>query len=59
LAESSFYGLPLEDPGWWVERLRAPDRAAVEAAARRHIRPAELKVTIGLPEEQPAAPTTR
>lgn len=51
LAESIFYELPVEDPRWWIERLRTPDRPAVEAAARRHIRPAELKVTVGLPEE--------
>jgi zinc protease len=49
LAEAAFYGLPVDDPEWRRQALEAPDRAAVEAAARRHLRPDALKVTIGLP----------
>ena len=49
LAEAEFYGLPLDDPGWREAQLRAPDQAAVEAAIRRHLRPQDLKVTVGLP----------
>jgi zinc protease len=49
LAEAEFYGLPLDDPAWREAQLRAPDRAAVEAAIRRHLRPGDLKVTAGVP----------
>jgi zinc protease len=47
LAEAEFYGLPLDDPEWREQELRAADRAAVEAAIRRHLHPHALKVTIG------------
>ncbi len=43
------YGLPLDDPAWWAERLERVDREAIEAAARKHLRPAALKVTVGAP----------
>ena len=49
LAQSEHYGLPLDDPARRRERLLAPDRAAVEEAARRHVRPDELVVTVGVP----------
>ncbi len=49
LAEAEFYGGPYDDPAWRETQLRAPDRAHLEAVARRHIRPGELKVTVGLP----------
>ncbi len=49
LAEAEHYGLPLEDAVWREARLRELDRRAVEAAARRHLRPEELRVTVGLP----------
>lgn len=49
LAEAEHYGLPLAEPGWRRGRLEALDRAAVEAAARRHLRPDELRVTVGVP----------
>jgi zinc protease len=49
LAESAYFGLPLDDAAWCERELLDLDRAAVEAAARRHIRPGELKVTVGLP----------
>jgi len=49
LAQSEHYGLPFDDPAWRRRRLEAPDRTAVEAAARRHVRPDELVVTVGVP----------
>lgn len=48
-AEAVLYGLPLDEPGWREERLRALTRSEVEAAARRHLRPDRLQVTVGLP----------
>jgi zinc protease len=50
MAEAEHYGLPLEDAAWRAARFAELDRPAVEAAARRHLRPDELKVTLGLPE---------
>jgi zinc protease len=49
LVEAEHFGLPLDDPDLRIAELKSPDRAAVEAAARRHIDPAALKVTVGLP----------
>lgn len=49
LTESTHYGLPLDEPDVRKAELNALDRATVEAAARRHIRPDDLRVTIGLP----------
>lgn len=49
LAEAELYGLPSDRPEWLVETLEAMTLADVEAAARRWIRPDELKVTVGLP----------
>jgi zinc protease len=49
LAEGEYWQLPLADPDWLREQLERVDRLAVESAARAHIRPAELKVTVGLP----------
>ncbi len=49
LAESELYGLPTDRPEWVAERLRELTREQAEAAARRWIRPAELKVTVGSP----------
>lgn len=49
MAQSEHYGMALDDPGRRRERLETPDRAAVEAAARRHVRPDELAVTVGVP----------
>lgn len=50
LVEAEEYGLPLEDIEQRREDLTSLDKAAVEAAARRHVRPGDLKVTVGLPE---------
>ena len=49
MIEAEHYGLPLDDPKARLAELEAVDRPAVEAAARRHIRPGDLKVTVGLP----------
>jgi len=49
LAEAAFYGLPTDDPRWVLERLECLTRERVEAVAREHLRPRELKVTVGLP----------
>lgn len=50
LAEATFYELPIDQPHWVIEQLQALSREEVETVARRHLRPAELKVTLGLPE---------
>lgn len=49
LAESVRYDLPLDDTAWRMAEIAGVDRRAVEEAARRHIDPAKLKVTVGLP----------
>jgi zinc protease len=49
MVEGAHYDLPLEDSAARTAELEALDRAAIEAALRRHVRPAELKVTVGLP----------
>jgi len=49
LPESAYWGLPLDDSAWCERELLVLDREKVEAAARRHVRPADLKVTVGLP----------
>jgi zinc protease len=50
LTEAVEYDLPLDDPAQREQELKALDLETVEAAARRHIRPADLQVTVGLPE---------
>ncbi len=50
LAETEFYGLPLDDPDWREAELRRPDRATTLAAARRHLHPEKIQVTVGLPK---------
>jgi zinc protease len=49
LTEAAHYGMPLDDPEWRNAELNGLDKATVEAAARRHIRPQDLRVTVGLP----------
>jgi zinc protease len=51
LAQSALYGLPYDDPEWVKDGYRSLDRAAVEAAIRRHLHPDRLKVTIGVPRD--------
>lgn len=50
LNEAVQYDLPLDDPDLREQELRALDLQTVQEAARRHIRPEELRVTVGLPE---------
>jgi zinc protease len=52
LAEAAHYGLPLDDPEQRRHELEALDRKTVEEAIRRHIRVADLRVTVGLPGEE-------
>jgi zinc protease len=52
LIEAEEYGIPVDDFEHRKAELTALDRATVEAAARRHIHPEELQVTVGLPEEE-------
>jgi zinc protease len=49
LSEAVSYRLPLDDPDLRERELRALDLETVQEAARRHIRPEELRVTVGLP----------
>ncbi len=49
LVEAEEYGLPLDDMERRQAELTALDRAAVEEAARRHVRPGDLLVTVGMP----------
>ena len=51
LVEAEEYGIPVDDFAQRKAELEAVDRPAVEEAARRHVRPAELRVTVGMPEE--------
>lgn len=51
LVEAEHYRLPIDDPELRRQSLEALDRETIEAAARRHLRPAELRVTVGLPGE--------
>ena len=52
LAESELYEEPLVDPNWSINRWLELSREDVEAAARRHLRPSDIKVTVGLPVNQ-------
>jgi zinc protease len=49
LIEAEEYGLPIDDFEHRKAELEAVDRAAVEEAARRHVHPEELRVTVGMP----------
>ncbi len=49
LVDAEHYGLPLDDVQARRRSLLALDRQAVEAAARKHILPDALRVTVGLP----------
>ncbi|HWM94257.1 MAG TPA: pitrilysin family protein [Thermoanaerobaculia bacterium] len=51
LTEAEHYGLPLDDPDHRKAELSALDKTTVEAAARRHIFPDRLRVTVGLPRQ--------
>lgn len=47
--EAVLYGVPEDDPEWRREGLAAVGVEEVEAAARRHIDPERLKITVGVP----------
>ena len=49
LAASELLALPLDDPSWHSGKIAALSAADVEAATRRHLDPARLVVTIGIP----------
>jgi zinc protease len=49
LAEAELYGDPVDLPEWCANRWREVSREGVDAAVRQHIRPAEIKVTVGVP----------
>lgn len=49
LAEARHYRLPLDRPEWRRQRLERLTRDEVAAAVARHVRPGDLKVTVGLP----------
>ncbi|MGB5661226.1 MAG: pitrilysin family protein [Thermoanaerobaculia bacterium] len=49
LAEAEFYGDPVDQAEWCTNRWREVSRNGVEAAVRRHLRPADIKVTVGVP----------
>jgi zinc protease len=48
-AQGAILGLPIEDERWNRERFERTDRAAVEAALRRHLDVTTLAVVTGLP----------
>jgi zinc protease len=50
LSDAEHFQVPVDDPAWRTAEIEAVDRQVVEAVARRHIVPAALKVTVGLPE---------
>lgn len=49
LVEAEHYDLPLDSLEARTAELTVLDRPAVEAAARRHLRPDRIQVTVGLP----------
>ena len=49
LGLATLAGLPFDDPEWLNARTRAVTVEDVARAARRHLHPAELRVTVGLP----------
>lgn len=49
LIEAALYDLPLDDPAHRAAELKAVGRDALAAAARAHLHPEELRVTVGLP----------
>ena len=51
LIEAEEYDIPVDDFEHRKAELESLDRRAVEEAARRHVRPEELRVTVGLPGE--------
>lgn len=52
LSESVLFGLKTEDPAWVAERYKSLTKEDLEAVARRHIRPQDLRLTLGWPEKK-------
>jgi zinc protease len=50
LTEAMEYGVPLDDPEHRQRELKSLDRRAVEEAARRHVHPGSLRITVGMPQ---------
>lgn len=50
MADADFYGVPSDQPGYVAGLLKDLDRAQVEAAIRRWIKPQNLHFTIGQPK---------
>lgn len=48
-AAAELYGLPIDDPKWTTDRWQSVDAAEIAAAVRRHIRPDDLRITVGTP----------
>jgi zinc protease len=48
-AQACLYGIPVDRPDWLGHELAALDRERVNEAIRRHIDPASLSRTIGIP----------
>ena len=55
LVDAELFGLPLDDPGWRLDRWRRLARPEVAAAARRHLSVDELRVALGVPDGSPDA----
>jgi zinc protease len=50
LTEAVEYNLPLDNPEHRETELKDLDRRAVEEAARRHVHPGRLRITVGMPQ---------
>ncbi len=48
-AAAELYGLPIDDAEWTADRWRSVGAAEIAAAVRRHIRPDDLRITVGTP----------
>ncbi len=46
------FGLKTEDPSWVAERYKSLTEDDILEAARRHLRPQDLRLTIGWPEKK-------
>lgn len=52
LSEAALYGVPEDDPEWRRAELESLDPERVTEAARRHLRPEELRFTVGIPRDE-------
>jgi zinc protease len=52
MAEAGFYGIPADRPEWAIQELEKLSHQEVEEAMRRWIRPADLRLTVGLPRRK-------